>query len=169
MNGGGFGYSRLQIIIHDNKQSLPLTTHFPRPLEANDFAQQLLGPRHPYGSYGGYLYLAAPPDTGKSDFLAHDLLPALVAHGSLPVCVTTGFDQAFTPGELITEAIKRTIATVQGSLAREFPIVDLTNVDITRRQTVHWSKLRKPGNVRHRLRPSNPAEGGKQASRTGDR
>lgn len=130
-----------------DKQSLPLTTHFPRPLEANAFAQQLLGSGHQHDAYRGYLYLAAATGTGKSDFLAHDLLPALVAHGSLPVCVTTGFDQPFTPGELIMEAIKRAIATVQGSRAHHAPTVGPTNVDITRRQTVHWSKLRKPGNV----------------------
>ncbi|MBC7625479.1 MAG: hypothetical protein H7232_19145 [Aeromicrobium sp.] len=123
------------------------TSHFPRPLEANGYVQSLLGLTPPdFWSYG-FLYLAAPPGTGKSDFLAYDLVPALMAHGALPVCVTTAFDQPFTPGELIADAIERAIAICEKRPAPDSPTLGLASVDTARRRKVHWSTLRTRGEL----------------------
>lgn len=130
--------------IECSKGSVSPTAHFHRPPMASFYAEQLLEPpkaRFPRGS----LYLAAPPGTGKSAFLKHDLLPALEERGVLSVCVETRYDQPYTPGELISDAIERAIATHDGRAAALSPTTILSSVNLTVREKLHWSTLRKQG------------------------
>lgn len=83
---------------------------FHRPELAARLAAVLLGddPLSSAGQSG--LFLSAPRRTGKSTFLRNDLIPAVEHAGAIAIYVDLWADKTRDPGDLITEAMRDTLA-----------------------------------------------------------
>ena len=90
--------------------------HFPRHALAQDLVTALQGKGLLGDAHNG-LFLAAPRRTGKSTFLQADLQPALEQAGAVVVYVDLWADQRRDPGDLIAEAIGRTLLQQLGPVA----------------------------------------------------
>ena len=82
--------------------------HFPRADLASEVAAAIQG-HTLLGDGPNGVFLAAPRRTGKSTFLQLDLQPELARQGVLVVYVDLWADQRRDPGDLIAEAIGRSI------------------------------------------------------------
>lgn len=87
---------------------------FHRPELAARLTAVLLGD-DPLSSAGrSGLFLSAPRRTGKSTFLRNDLIPAVEQAGAIAIYVDLWADRTRDPGELITDAIRDTLALQAG-------------------------------------------------------
>jgi hypothetical protein len=67
---------------------------------------------------GSGVFLAAPRRTGKSTFVREDLRPALVADGALVVYVDLWANPTADPGQVISNAIRASLAGNEGVMLR---------------------------------------------------
>lgn len=90
---------------------------FHRPELAKRLAGQILVAG--VGSAAGSgVFLAAPRRTGKSTFVREDLRPALVADGALVVYVDLWANPTADPGQVISNAIRTSLAGNEGVMLR---------------------------------------------------
>ena len=116
--------------------------HFPRHALAQDLVTALQGKGLLGDAHNG-LFLAAPRRTGKSTFLQADLQPALEQAGAVVVYVDLWADQRRDPGDLIAEAIGRTLLQQLGPVAKAARASGLENVTIAGVLKIDTSKIGK--------------------------
>ncbi len=102
---------------------------------ARQIASSLQG-RQLFGDAPNGLFLAAPRRTGKSTFLQRDLEPELTEQGIVVVYVDLWADQRRDPGDLIADAISRTVARHRGIIAKTAKSAGLESVNLA-----GWLKL----------------------------
>lgn len=117
--------------------------HFPRSALADQIASSLQG-RQLFGDAPNGLFLAAPRRTGKSTFLQRDLVPKLVAQGIVVVYVDLWADQRRDPGDLIADAISRTVTQHLGIVAKTVKSARLESVNLAGWLKVDLTRIGKP-------------------------
>ena len=103
--------------------------HFPRAALASEVAASIQG-RTLLGDGPNGVFLAAPRRTGKSTFLQLDLQPELERQGVLVIYVDLWADQRRDPGDLIAEAIGRSIERELGVIERAAKRAGLESVTV---------------------------------------
>lgn len=117
--------------------------HFARAALAGQIAESLQG-RQLFGDAPNGLFLAAPRRTGKSTFLQSDLEPELVARGIVVVYVDLWADQRRDPGDLIADAISRTVTQHLGIVAKMAKGAGLESVNLGGWLKVDTTRIGKP-------------------------
>jgi hypothetical protein len=117
--------------------------HFPRTALAGEIAESLQG-RQLFGDAPNGLFLAAPRRTGKSTFLQRDLQPELERRGVVVVYVDLWADQRRDPGDLIADAISRTVTGELGFVARLAKNAGVENVNLAGWLKVDTTRIGKP-------------------------
>lgn len=113
---------------------------FPRTELARELMIALQG-KAAFGDAHNGLFLAAPRRTGKTTFLRGDLGPALDDAGIVVVYVDLWADAARDPGQLIAEAIGKTLGTHLGVVARTAKSAGLDKVSLAGWLQVDTSKI----------------------------
>jgi len=115
---------------------------FRRRALARSIADEALGLDPLEGNSG--LFLAAPRRTGKSTFIKVDLEPEMHKRGVLTVYVDLWADRAREPGELISDAIKSAIQSLDSGIVKLARRAGMSNSD---------DATFSPGVRDHRTRP----------------
>ncbi|WP_018608160.1 hypothetical protein [Uliginosibacterium gangwonense] len=118
--------------------------HFPRTQLAAELVRALSG-RQVFSDAPNGLFLAAPRRTGKSTFLQHDLRPCLEAQEVTVVYVDLWANISRDPGELIAEAIGKSLEKHLGLIARTAKAVGLESVTVAGVIKIDTSKIGKIG------------------------
>lgn len=114
--------------------------HFPRSAMAQQLAQALQG-KDLFGDAHNGLFLAAPRRTGKSTFLQADLKPELEKRGVVVVYVDLWAAPQRDPGELIAEAIGRSLKKHLGPIAKAAKASGLDSITIAGALKMDTSKI----------------------------
>lgn len=117
--------------------------HFPRTALATEITESMQG-RQLFGDASNGLFLAAPRRTGKSTFLQNDLQPQLESRGVVVVYVDLWADQRRDPGDLIADAISRTVTGQLGMVARLAKKAGVENVSLAGWLKVDTTRIGKP-------------------------
>jgi hypothetical protein len=88
-----------------------------RPELASTMAQQLLHPTVLDEGLRSGLFLSGLRRTGKTTFLANDLIPALEEAGALVIYVDLWSDIQVNPSELVHRAIRKTLTELQSPVS----------------------------------------------------
>jgi hypothetical protein len=118
---------------------------FRRPALAARIADEALGLDPLEGNSG--LFLAAPRRTGKSTFLKVDLEPEMRKRGVLTVYVDLWADRAREPGELISDAIKAAVQSLDSGIVKLARRAGMSKVGVGSWLAVDIDKIGKPGGV----------------------
>ena len=116
---------------------------FHRPTLAHRVADMALGLDPLAGDSG--VFLAGPRRTGKSTFLKLDLIPELEKRNVLPVYVDLWTDRTADPGEVITEAIRSAIRTLDSGLTKLVRRSGMSKVGVGSWLTVDIDKIGRTG------------------------
>ena len=117
--------------------------HFPRSSLAREIAASLQG-RTLFGDAPNGLFLAAPRRTGKSTFLQGDLKPELERNGIVVVYVDLWADRQRDPGDLISDAISRTVTQNLGLFAKTAKTAGVESVGLAGWLKVDTTRIGKP-------------------------
>lgn len=114
--------------------------HFPRLAMAQQLAHAIQG-KDLFGDAHNGLFLAAPRRTGKTTFLQVDLKPELEKQGIVVVYVDLWAAQQRDPGELIAEAIGRSLKKHLGPIAKVAQASGLESINIAGALKMDTSKI----------------------------
>jgi len=101
--------------------------HFPRTELAEQLTRDLRGD-NPLSDAPNGVFLAAPRRTGKTMFLRHDLIPALVKADIFPVYVDLWENKSIDPGLLISAALGSAVTAAKSRLSK---LADLVSASMS--------------------------------------
>lgn len=117
--------------------------YFPRFSLAQEMSEALRG-SNLFNDAPNGLFLAAPRRTGKTTFLQADLKPELEKHGIVVIYVDLWAAPLRDPGELIAEAIGRTLRDQLGMVGKAAKASGLESITLAGALKIDTSKIGQP-------------------------